>query len=281
MSQVQAARLRGWAWAIGLLVASCAHASSGTEVRLGAVWAPTKSKPHPQRLTSWHRWQQWGEEPAKYSLEYALARSEASRIVDAVGSLKVETGYEEASQADNPYFKVSRLPQACRGIQPTDGTGLIRCTYGVLGKLSEPALLPLGNRLASRAKALGFDARQTAELIIGFVQQITYSKSHNMQWFAGVNPPAMVVAERLGDCDSKSLLAHMLLSQVGIRSALFLSRVHRHAVVGIALPIPGESRLVGGTRYVLAETTASLPIGRIHPNLLSPDDWRAIFVYRV
>jgi hypothetical protein len=92
-----------------------------------------------------------------------------------------------------------------------------------------------------------------------------------------VLPPALVAQRRWGDCDSKSLLAHMILRTLGINSVLISSEAHQHTMLGVALPAPGTSFTWQGRRYAFVELTAKRsPIGHIHPKLLSPNDWRVV-----
>jgi len=67
-----------------------------------------------------------------------------------------------------------------------------------------------------------FDATQTADLMLAFVQAIPYEIPDDP---FGLKPSPSVMAERSGDCDSKSLLLYLMLlltsvSQFGISSKM-------------------------------------------------------------
>jgi hypothetical protein len=80
-----------------------------------------------------------------------------------------------------------------------------------------------------------------------------------------------------GDCDSKSLLAVMLLGMVGIDAVILESPAARHAMVGVGLPL-GRDRLPHhGRNYAVVEIThPNWPIGRMPPKLASYRDWRVV-----
>jgi hypothetical protein len=95
----------------------------------------------------------------------------------------------------------------------------------------------------------------------------------------GLLVPALVVAEKRGDCDSKSLLALMLLHELGIESVIVESEAHHHAMLGVPLPSQGASFEYNGHRYAFTECTAEgWPIGRMDPRLTHPNDWIAFEV---
>ena len=92
-----------------------------------------------------------------------------------------------------------------------------------------------------------------------------------------MKPPSLVVKERDGDCDSKTLLAHMILRELGIESVLVSSDAHRHTMLGLALPSAGTTFTHRGRRYAFVEMTAKrAPIGYIDPRLLRPNDWHVV-----
>src|SRR6201999_3184582 len=107
------------------------------------------------------------------------------------------------------------------------------------------------------------DALQTATLVVAFVQSIQYEVPDEP---LGLLPPALVAAERRGDCDSKSLLALVLLKELGIDAVMLESDAQHHAMLGVALPAPGTSITVQGRRYAFTECTGTgWAIGQIDP----------------
>ena len=92
----------------------------------------------------------------------------------------------------------------------------------------------------------------------------------------GLVPPALVV-NSTGDCDSKGLLAMLLLRLVGIDAVLFESNIARHAMVGVGLPMGRDRMWHQGRAYAVVEVTATnWPIGRMPPRYASVGDWRVV-----
>ena len=67
-----------------------------------------------------------------------------------------------------------------------------------------------------RQQEKNLDSRQPTELVVGFVQNITYRLPTEDTAAFGMLPPAIVVADGSGDCDSKALLAVVILLQLNV-----------------------------------------------------------------
>jgi hypothetical protein len=149
------------------------------------------------------------------------------------------------------------------------------CAFGTMSDSSREALVPIVERFRERQKKGKLKTDELATLIVTFAQNIKYEEPHDQPF--GILPPASVVAEKRGDCDSKSLLTHLILREFGIDSVMVSSSAHRHAMLAIAIPAPGKSFKFGGRTYAFTELTAKgSPIGHINPELLRPDDWKVV-----
>ena len=153
-----------------------------------------------------------------------------------------------------------------------DCTGMA-CVYGRTAATSRPMLAEVARRMQAAASERELTRGDLALAIVRLVQVVPYAVPDGHPF--GLLPPGLVLAKGFGDCDSKALLAHVLLGAVGIDSVLFTSKSHVHALLGVALPIRGAFRQVRGRRYTLVEVTTPNPMGRIRPDLLQPDDWIA------
>ncbi len=100
-----------------------------------------------------------------------------------------------------------------------------------------------------------------ARLIVTYVQSIEYQRVKDDPY--GLVPPALVV-NSTGDCDSKGLLAVMLLRLVGIDAALLESNTARHAMVGVDLPMGSDRLWHRGRSYAVVEVTATQLAHRSH-----------------
>ena len=199
--------------------------------------------------------------PSRYSLGYKLAKTQTGNLLNAFHNYAKKVGHRKINKHRfrwNP-------PRRCLG-------GL-QCVYDALAEQGRNSVTPLAKLFLDRATKGKLNSLQAAQLVVGFVQQIPYKIPAGEPF--GVKPPALVVKHKWGDCDSKSLLAHMLLGRLGIRSVLVSSNAHKHTLLGVALPAAGTTFRHGGSRYAFTELTAKgAPIGQINPKLLRPSDWR-------
>ena len=113
--------------------------------------------------------------------------------------------------------------------------------------------------------------RQVSNYVLGFVQSIPYStlESRISSSGAGFNPPAKLIWENQGDCDSKMALTATLLRALMPRIDMAMFYIEQHAFIGIAIPVQAGEMMVEhqGVKYVLAEPTgpALYPLGTIAP----------------
>lgn len=201
--------------------------------------------------------------PTRYRLGYRLADEEADAVRAAYENFTRLVGHERVSESR---FRWRPPPGCSNGIQ---------CVYEELAREGQDSIAPLAELFRKRVREGRLDALGAAQLVVTFVQEINYRVPTDEPF--GVFPPSLVVKFKWGDCDSKSLLAHMLLAAVGVDSVLTSSQAHKHTMLGVALPAPGTSFTWQGTRYAFVETTAKRsPIGHANPSLLRPNDWQVL-----
>ncbi len=151
----------------------------------------------------------------------------------------------------------------------------MRCIYAELMRSNAAPVRALGKRFVEHIREQYLDPVAAAELIITFVQRIHYAEPEKQPF--GILPPALVVARDQGDCDSKAVLAVMLLRQAGIDATILYSDMLSHAAVGVALPVGGPPFRLGDRVYRYAElTTEGWPLGMIPPQHDKPRLWKAL-----
>lgn len=160
--------------------------------------------------------------------------------------------------------------------QPPRGCSAdMRCIYEELIRSNAGPVKALGERFVASARERNLDSAQAAQLILNFVQRIHYELPVDEPF--GIIPPALVPARNKGDCDSKAVLAVMLLRQVGIDAVILYSDPLAHAAVGVGLPGTGTRMRHGGRTYQYAEVTAEgWPVGMIPPKYDKPRLWRVM-----
>lgn len=229
-------------------------------VDLGTAVYPASAAPNNPAV---HKWSA-KLNPTSYSAGYALDPTERGSVRDSFLAYSRSVSYTKEGDG----FRWRPPPQC---------VGDMHCAYNNIASRSGADLEPLVERFRARQRAANLNTADLAALIVTFVQNIRYEIPKEMPF--GILPPALVVAEQRGDCDSKSLLGHMLLRSFGIDSVLVSSQAHRHAMLAIALPSSGTKFTHQGRQYAFTEMTAKgSPIGHINRSLTSPNDWRVVTV---
>jgi len=113
--------------------------------------------------------------------------------------------------------------------------------------------------------------RKVANYVLGFVQSIPYStlESRITSSGAGFNPPAKLLWENQGDCDSKMALTATILRALMPRINMVMVYIDQHAFIGIAIPANDDEMTIEyqGINYLLAEPTgpALYKLGKLAP----------------
>jgi hypothetical protein len=128
-----------------------------------------------------------------------------------------------------------------------------------------------------QVKSIFFDeiinknVRNITDYVLGFVQSIPYStlESRITSSGAGFNPPAKLIFENQGDCDSKVTLAATILRVLMPEVAIVIVYIDQHAFIGVAIPASADDIALQhqGINYLLAEPTgpALFRLGELAP----------------
>jgi hypothetical protein len=226
-------------------------------VDLGVAVYPPKT---PETDATHFAWRDRRIEPPVYRAGYALAEDEQEAVDDAHRDLATRMRYQDQG---NGVFKWSPPP----GCDANMG-----CILESLAERSKLDIDPLAARFKARIKEANLGTIDSVELVTSFVQSIPYEIPKGRPF--GLLPPALVVSQKKGDCDSKALLLHMLLDSLGVDSVLLTSIAHKHSMLGVAVPVQGDKLVHQGRSYAYVETTAkNAPVGWISKELLKPNDW--------
>jgi hypothetical protein len=90
-----------------------------------------------------------------------------------------------------------------------------------------------------------------------------------------VNPVSAAVEGR-GDCDSRAMLWAIILEQANIPAAIMVSADYSHAMGLTDIAGPGARFGWKGTQWLVAETTATVSLGRIEQKMSDPALWLGI-----
>lgn len=113
--------------------------------------------------------------------------------------------------------------------------------------------------------------RKITNYVLSFVQSIPYStlESRITASGAGFNPPAKLLWENQGDCDSKMTLTATILRALMPRISMTMIYMDQHAFIGIAIPAEADEMIIEhqGITYLLGEPTgpALYRLGKLAP----------------
>ncbi|NMO21565.1 hypothetical protein HPC49_31795 [Pyxidicoccus fallax] len=229
-------------------------------VDLGAVILPPGTPPQGAHT---YEWRAEGISPPQHALSYKLGEDLAKQLAEQHVTLGRRLRYRAVGNERFTY----NAPPGC--------SADMRCIYEELMRTNAEPVRVLGDRFVASIRERGLDAAQSTQLIVGFVQRIRYELPRDEPF--GIIPPALVPEQDRGDCDSKAVLAVMLLKQVGIDAVVLYSDPLAHAAVGVGLPGSGTRLRHGGRSYQYAEVTAEgWPLGMIPPQYDKPRLWKVL-----
>ncbi len=122
---------------------------------------------------------------------------------------------------------------------------------------------------AFRARFKGKNEREQIAEVLRFFQNIPYNDltQGKVRGFIGFSPPLEMLAQNLGDCDSKSTAMMGLLSLLEEKRSVVIFLVPGHAFLGVEMePLKGDaSYTYQGKTYVLMEPTGPRvrPVGSL------------------
>lgn len=154
--------------------------------------------------------------------------------------------------------------------------------------------------LESQAKSKNLSALETAEMVTTFIQEIDYVLVHDYSCdsaskvggeflktyhkekkpclsniYAGIQSPYEFAHNLKGDCDTRVLMAHVLLTHLGIPSSVWISNKYGHSVLGVGVPVGfGFYKEIKGVKHYAVElTTKGFRIGMIDPRHKVERNW--------
>jgi hypothetical protein len=134
------------------------------------------------------------------------------------------------------------------------------------------------NRLKAPAFAI-FDALQPKNeadrlsTLLSWVQNFPYARNFYTSDFT---PLPDVLTGEGSDCDSRAMLLAILMHHMGSDTALFVSDVYKHALLGIAIDMEGAKI----EKYLIAETTAPVAPGLIAQDMSKIENWFPVLLPR-
>jgi hypothetical protein len=117
------------------------------------------------------------------------------------------------------------------------------------------------------------DPTETARRILAWVQGFAYERNGTGMDFI---PPLAAAYGATGECDSRVVVAAIILERLGIDAILMVSREYSHAMLGVDVPGGGQRFEFNGKKYLVGETTTKVGIGMIAAGMADWTKWMGI-----
>ncbi len=132
-----------------------------------------------------------------------------------------------------------------------------------------------GERPTGADKAAENAERLVAGRVLAWVQGFSYERDLMGSDFVDLVTAA---TEGSGDCDSRALLFAVVLMHAGIDAAIMVSRDYKHAMGLVAAEGSGARFEFGERKWLVAETTAKVPLGLIGKNSADASKWLGVLL---
>lgn len=230
------------------------------EVSLGTALVPDDLSPGSAR--NYH----WKQTRAAWGVGYGVSAAVHDEVYRDFAKLAKDFSFRQGSGVSFTWS----APSGCRDRE-------WQCVFDALARDNADDVRPLTELFRKVQRDNDLNALQTTELVVSFVQNITYRLPTEETAAFGMLPPAIVVADGSGDCDSKALLAVVMLQQLGVDAVVLLGSALGHAALGVALPVTGKKFPYGGKKYAFVEvTTPGWALGALPPEYDVPRAWKVV-----
>lgn len=227
---------------------------------LGLALVPSTLAPEEARS---YRWRQAFR---SFRLGYGVSSSVHQDIEDEFQALSFEFRYRPG---DGQNFTWAP-PLECRNRE-------WKCVFDALARDNAAAIAPITELFRRRQREKNLDALQVTQLVVSWIQNITYRLPTEDTAAFGMLPPVIVAADGTGDCDSKALLAVIILQQLGVDAHVLLGSSVGHAALGVALPVQGKKFAYQGKKYAFVEVTQpGWTLGAMPPEYDVAKAWKVI-----
>jgi hypothetical protein len=118
-----------------------------------------------------------------------------------------------------------------------------------------------------------YSDRELAQLLLDWVQGFRYTKTGSL---SDLLSPVAGAPLSEGDCDSRGLLYVVLLHRFDVDAILMVSYRYKHSVAAVDVPGEGARFPYNDKKYLIAETTKDVSLGRIAQSMSEIEGWLGI-----
>jgi hypothetical protein len=207
----------------------------------------------------------------------------------------------EYSTTLSQFEQSNRMHNALAGVEARgDVRTYWTSIYQSLARNDQTKLDSIVNYFQTQRDSLRLNPTETAEAVVTFIQEIPYYLLHDGTCeeamsqgndflneyhsegkpclagvVAGLQSPYEFVHNLKGDCDTRSVLCHTILTKLGIPSSVWVSEAYGHSIIGIGVAGAGNNyKTVNGQRHFATELTAKgFRVGMISPDHTDMDNW--------
>ena len=158
----------------------------------------------------------------------------------------------------------------------------------------------LARLVSSVAQERNYSQLQTSEYLITLIQEIPYVLVHDYSCqevinnsndfvreyhidgkpclpniIAGLHSPYEFMHTLAGDCDTRSLFGHAVLTKLGISSSVWISEQYGHSILGVGVPVSAgvQKSVMGVPHYGVELTAKGYRLGMISPDQRNVKNW--------
>jgi hypothetical protein len=177
---------------------------------------------------------------------------------------------EEAQQEADTINREYRVLTAYAGAE-----GLWQDAWARFYRMAYRESAPRMDRLTLEVSRLvpSGDKTEIARRILAWTQGFVYERDEKGSDFV---PPLVSAYEGKGDCDSRAVVAAIVLERLGIDSILMVSHEYSHAMLGVDVEGGGQRFPFNGKQYLVGETTAEVGLGMIAKDMADWSKWMGI-----
>lgn len=174
-----------------------------------------------------------------------------------------------------------RLKNHLRTYNPNSSRNFWGNLYDYIDRTDTPSLDLIMDAMRAIQQEKRLNQMEFAEMVVSCIQDIPYSyvfqeacmPAENYEYtirslleqcpeccigniMYGIQNPVSFIQNLKGDCDTRTVIIYSILKHFGYDVAILNSEFYRHSILGINLPVKGESKIYNGKRYFVWETTA-------------------------
>ncbi|MEN9301735.1 MAG: hypothetical protein RL264_164 [Bacteroidota bacterium] len=178
-------------------------------------------------------------------------------------------------------FSAAKLHRENLEIQAKNSRNYWNQIYGQISKRNEKYIDEIVNEYAKIIKEKKLNKSDAAKMVVTSIQSIDYCLVHDYthseaeKMFGGfiseyhrtgkpclskikfgVQSPSEFMSNLKGDCDTRSVMLHVVLTRLGFNTTVLASDRYSHAILGISGNYTGKNVKWNGIKYYVWETTA-------------------------